>query len=133
VEHSPLFICYVNSGDDAVEKKKTKKEKGKARKADMLTLTVMLVAVERKPTMVHSGYDGGGQCLLHLFFFFPVQRHQPLFLFFSFLVCFYLVLLLLVSGGGGAAGGFQMMWWRLMDGGVAVGGDSGSSPLYAEA
>jgi hypothetical protein len=72
----------VNSGDDVVEKKKTKKEKGKARKADMLTLTVMLVAVERKPTMVHSGYDGGGQCLLHLFFFFPVQRHQPLFFFF---------------------------------------------------
>ncbi|KAL9366146.1 hypothetical protein Peur_037345 [Populus x canadensis] len=34
----------------------------------------MLVAVERKPTMVHGGYDGGGQCLLQLFFFFPVQR-----------------------------------------------------------
>jgi len=24
--------------------------------------------------MVHGGYDGGGQCLLQLFFFFPVQR-----------------------------------------------------------
>jgi hypothetical protein len=55
----------------------------------------MLVAVERKPTMAHGGYDGGGQCLLQFFFFFPVQRHQPLF---SFLVCFFLVLLLLISG-----------------------------------
>jgi hypothetical protein len=63
----------VNSGDGVVKKKK-KKEKGKGRKADLLTLTVMLVAVERKPTMVHGGYDGGGQCLLQLFFFFPVQR-----------------------------------------------------------
>jgi hypothetical protein len=41
----------------------------------------MLVAVERKPTMAHGSYDGGGQCLLQLFFFFPVQRHQPLFFF----------------------------------------------------
>ena len=41
----------------------------------------MLVAVERKPTMDHGGYDGGGQCLLQFFFFFPVQRHQPLFFF----------------------------------------------------
>jgi hypothetical protein len=75
-----LFICYVNSGGGAVKKKK-KKEKGKGRKADLLTLTVMLVVVERKPTMVHGGYDGDGQCLLQLFFFFPVQRHQPLFFF----------------------------------------------------
>jgi hypothetical protein len=71
----------VNSGGGAVKKKK-KKEKGKGRKADLLTLTVMLVVVERKPTMVHGGYDGDGQCLLQLFFFFPVQRHQPLFFFF---------------------------------------------------
>ena len=76
------------------------------------TLTLMLVAVERKPTMAHGGYDGGGQCLMQFFFFFPVQRHQPLF--FSFLVCFCLVLLLLVSGEGGAAGGFQTVRWRLL-------------------
>jgi hypothetical protein len=42
----------VNSGDGAVKKKKKKKEKGKGRKADLLTLTVMLVAVERKPTFM---------------------------------------------------------------------------------
>jgi len=35
-----------------VKKKKKKKEKGKGRKADLLTLTVMLVAVERKPTFM---------------------------------------------------------------------------------
>jgi len=104
----------------------------KGRKADLLMLTVMLVAVERKPAMVHGGYDGGGQCSLQLFFFFLVERHQPLF-FFAFLVCFCLVLLLLVSGGGGAAGGFQTVQWRLLAGGVAVGGDGGSSPLCAEA
>jgi len=71
VRPSEQWSVYVNSGDSAVKKKK---EKGKGRKADLLTLTVMLVAVERKPTMVHGGYDGGGQCLLQLFFFFPVQR-----------------------------------------------------------
>jgi len=54
MEHSQLFTCHVNSGDGAVKKKK--KEKGKGRKADLLTLTVMLVTVERKPTMVHGGY-----------------------------------------------------------------------------
>ena len=32
--------------------------------------------------MVHGGYDGGGQCLLQFFFFFPVQWHQPFFFFF---------------------------------------------------
>jgi len=75
------------------------------------TLTLMLVAVERKPTMAHGGYDGGGQCLMQFFFFFPVQRHQPLF--FSFLVCFCLVLLLLVSGeGGGCCGGRRWQRWR---------------------
>ena len=42
----------------------------------------MLVAVERKPTMDHGGYDGGGQCLLQFFFFFPVQRHAPVSVFF---------------------------------------------------
>ena len=119
-----------NSGDGAVKKKK---EMGKGRKADLLTLTVMLVAVEKKPTMVHGGYDSGGQCLLQLFFFFPVQRHQPLFFFFAFLVYFCLVLLLLVTGGGGAAGGFQTVWWRLLADGVAVGGDGDSSPLCTEA
>jgi len=126
--HSPLFT--QNSGGGAVKKKK---EKGKGRKADLLTLIVMLVVVERKPTMVHGGYDVDGQCLLQLFFFFPVQIHQPLFFFFAFLVCLCLVLLLLVSGGGGAAGGFQTVRWRLLAGGVAVGDDGGSSPLCAEA
>ena len=53
--------------------------------------------------------------------------------FFAFLVCFCFVLLLLVSGGGGAAGGFQTVQWRLLADGVVVGGDGGSSPLYAEA
>jgi hypothetical protein len=42
------------------KKKEEEEEKGKGRKADLLTLIVMLVAVERKPTMVHGGYDGGG-------------------------------------------------------------------------
>jgi hypothetical protein len=92
----------------------------------------MLVAVERKPTMAHGSYDGGGQCLLQLFFFFPVQRNNLCCCFFFF-ICFCLVLLLLVSGGGGAVGGFQTVRWRLLAGGVAMGGDSGSSPLYAEA
>jgi hypothetical protein len=95
---------------------------------------VMLVAVQRKPTMAHGSYDGCRQCLLQLFFFFPVQRTS---LYcccccFFFFVCFCLVLLL-VSGGGGAAGGFQTVRWSLLAGGVAVGGDGGSSPLYAEA
>ena len=60
-------------------------------------------------------------------------RDTSLCFFFAFLVCFCLVLLLLVSGGGGAAGGFQTVQWRLPAGGVAVGGDGGSSPLCAEA
>jgi FtsH-binding integral membrane protein len=55
------------------------------------------------------------------------------FFFFAFLVCFCLVLLLLVSGGGGAAIGFQTVRWRLLAGGIVVGGDGGSSPLYADA
>ena len=96
-------------------KKKKKKEKGKGRKADLLTLTAMLVVVERKPTMVHGGYDGDGQCLLQLFFFFPVQRHQPLFFFFC-LPC----LLLFGSSPFGLWWGWSC-WW-LSDGAVEVAG-----------
>ena len=59
-------------------------------------------------------------------------RDTSLCFFFAFLVCFCLVLLLLVSSGGGTAGGFQTVRWRLLAGEVAVGGDSGSSPLCAD-
>jgi hypothetical protein len=43
----------------------------------------MLVEMERKMTMVHGGYDGGGRCLLQFVFFFPVQRHLPRLLLFG--------------------------------------------------
>jgi len=76
-------------------------------------------------TMVHDGYDGGGRCLLQLFFFFPVQRHLPRLLLF-----------------GSSPFGLRWGWscWWLSDGAVEVagrwncyGGDGGSSPLCAEA
>jgi hypothetical protein len=67
----------------------------------------MLVAVERKMTMVHGGYDGGGRCLLQVFFFFPVQRHLPRLLLF-----------------GSSPFGLRWGWscWWLSDGAVEVAG-----------
>jgi len=84
--------------------------------------------VSRQPAVVVVEKPGGTA----IFLFLPrVEVSTSVFV--SFLVCFCLVLLLLVSGGGGAAGGFQKVRWRLLTGGVAVGGDGGSSPLCAEA
>jgi len=73
----------------------------------------MLVAVERKPTMAHGSYDGGGQCLLQLFFFFPVQR-------ISLCCCFFFRLLLFGSSPFGLWWGWSC-WW-LLDGAVEVAG-----------
>ena len=67
-----------NSGDGAVKKKEMEKE----RKADLLTLTVMLVAVERKPTMVHGGYDSGGAVFVAAFLLLPCAETPASFFFF---------------------------------------------------
>jgi hypothetical protein len=92
----------------------------------------MLVAVERKPTMAHGSYDGGGQCLLQLFFFFPVQRislcccfffSSASVWFFSFWSLVGVELLVAFRRCGGGCWPVELLW----------GGDGGSSSLYAEA
>ena len=63
----------------------------------------MLVAVEWKPAMAHGGYDGGGQCLLQFFFFFPVFRLccLPTLFFFCSLLSTVFLPLCSASGGDG--------------------------------
>ena len=63
--------------------------------------------------MAHGSYDGGGQCLLQLFFFFPVQR-------ISLCCCFFFRLLLFGSSPFGLWWGWSC-WW-LLDGAVEVAG-----------